>query len=552
MKPIDVLIVGAGPAGLATAIHLRDRFDRDGQEASVVVIDKAFGPGYHNLSGAAMEPASLDELLPGWREERNLLTDHVMPVKRDEMYFLTRRLALKVPHFAVPKLMHHTGDVTLPLSRLVQYMAQQAEKRGAEIYYGYSARSLIVEHGVVKGVTLTEVGLDKDGQPKPNYRPGEEIRARVTILADGTRGVLSTQFRELFGAGRNPQVYSLGIKAVVQFPGENPFGNNRVVHTLGYPAPNSVFGGGFMYSMGEKTVAVGFILGLDWKYGDLNPQREFERYRAHPFVRRQLKGGVVLATGAKTIPEGGYLSLGRLWAPGALVAGDGGGFVNMEKIKGIHCAIQAGICAADTIADAFPSGDFCQGAICSYRERLAERGLMRELEHARNYRQSFRWGLIAGMPLSLIQSRLPVSLAAHPDRLGTRRGARLASKDGSGMDQATYISLTGTSHREDEPSHVVILDPSLCWECAERFAASCAHFCPGQVYRWSEGEEAGVNGSNDLQSGSAGAGRRARHGEIVLSPSNCLHCMTCAVKCPYGNIRWLPPEGGEGPRYKAM
>jgi electron-transferring-flavoprotein dehydrogenase len=546
MKPIDVLIVGAGPAGLAAAIRLRDRFEQDGRDASVVVIDKAFGPGYHNLSGAAFEPAALDELLPGWREERNLLTGHVTPVKRDEMYFLTGRWALKLPHFVVPRRMHHTGDVTIPLSRLVQYMAQQAEKKGAEVYYGYSARSLIVERGVVRGVKLADAGLDKDGRPKPNYMPGEEIRARVTVLADGTHGVLSTQFRELFGAGRNPQVYSVGIKAVVSFPDENPFGNNRVVHTLGYPAPNSVFGGGFMYSMGEKTVAVGFILGLDWKYGDLNPQREFERYRAHPFVRRQLKDGTVLATGAKTIPEGGYLSLGRLTAPGAVIAGDGAGFVNIEKIKGIHYAIQSGVCAADTIADAFPAGDFRHDALSSYSQRLTELGLMRELKHARNYRQSFRWGLIFGMPLSLIQSHLPVALATHPDRLGTRRGAHRGGKDPGGMDQTTYISLTGTSHREDEPSHVSILDPSRCLECADRFAASCAHFCPGQVYRWSEDED-GADGSAGVPSGDAHRG-----GEIVLSPSNCLHCMTCAVKCPYDNIRWLPPEGGEGPRYKAM
>ena len=338
----------------------------------------------------------------------------------------------------------------------------------------------------------------------------------------------------------------MGIKGIVQFPGENPFGDKRVVHTLGYPSPNSVFGGGFMYSMGPKTVAVGFILGLDWKYGDLNPQQEFERYRAHPFIRRQLKGGVVLATGAKTIPEGGYLSLGRLAASGALVAGDGGGFVNMEKIKGIHCAIEAGICAADTIADAFPAGDFCHHALMSYRERLAARGLMRELEHARNYRQAFRWGLITGLPLSLIQSHLPVKLATHADRLGTKQGARLPREDHGGMDQTTYVSLTGTMHREDEPSPITILDPEKCIGCEADYANSCTHFCPGQVYRWVEAE-----GAADGADGGAAGGGGAR-GEIALSPSNCLHCMTCAVKCPYANIRWLPPEGGEGPRYKAM
>jgi electron-transferring-flavoprotein dehydrogenase len=520
-------VVGAGPAGLSTAIRLRERLDREGREASIVVLDKAPGSGYHNLSGAAFEPPCLDELLPGWQDERSLLTDHFLPVQRDEMYFLLGRAALRIPSFAVPRRMHHRGDVTVSVSRLVQYLARQAERRGVEVYRGYSARTLIVEHGAVKGVRLADGGLDKEGRPKPNYMAGEEIRAAVTVLADGTHGVLSTQFGELFGTGRNPQIYSVGIKALVQFQGENPFGDGRVVHTLGYPCPSGVFGGGFIYSMGEKSAAVGLILGLDWKYGDLNPEREFERYRSHPFVARQLRGSVTIATGARTIPEGGYLSLGALTAPGALVVGDGAGFVNIEKIKGIHYAIGSGMCAADTIADAFASGSFDGHALAPYRDRLSERGIMAELEHARNYRQSFRWGLYAGLPLSLVQSRLPVRLAAHPDRLATKAGRRLRRKDPGGMDQTTFISLTGSLHREDEPSHVTIGDPALCLQCAERYANSCTHFCPGQVYRW----------SND---------------EIVLSPSNCLHCMTCAVKCPYDNIAWQPPEGGEGPRFKNM
>ncbi len=527
MKPIDVLIVGAGPAGLAAAIRLRQRLESDGREASVVVIDKAPGAGYHNLSGAAFEPAVLDELLPGWREERNLLTDHAMPVRRDEMYYLVGNRAVRIPSLVVPRRMHHRGDVTISLSRLVQYLTQQAERLGVEVYHGYSAGSLLVEGGAVKGVSLVDTGRDKDGRPQSNYLPGEQIRAAVTILADGSHGVLSTQAQELLGAPRNPQVFSLGIKAVVQFPGDNPFGANRVVHTLGQPLPPSVFGGGFMYSMDAKTVAVGLILGLDWKYGDLNPQREFERFRAHPFIERQLKGGITIATGARTIPEGGILSLGPLSGPGVLIAGDGAGFVNMEKIKGIHYAMGSGICAADTIADALPGGDFGAKALAGYRDRLAARGIMAELQHARNYRQSFRWGLFVGTPLSLVQSHLPVNFKTEPDRLGARAGRRLARKDPGRMDQTTFVSLTGSMHREDEPSHVTILNPSLCLECDDKFASSCTHFCPGQVYR--RGDEG-----------------------IVLSPSNCLHCMTCAVKCPYSNIRWVPPEGGDGPQFKSM
>ncbi len=524
--PIDVLIVGAGTAGLAAATRLKQQLATTAPNASVVVIDKAPRPGYHSLSGAAFEPAALDELVPEWRDDRRFM-EHVTPVERDEMYFLLGKRAIQVPPLVVPKPMDHHGDVTISVSRLVAYLADKAEKAGVEIYSGFSARTLLVEDGRVVGVSLGDVGLDVDGKHKANYRPAEEIRARVTILADGSRGVLSTQLRERFGVGKNPQVYSLGIKAIVQFAGDNPFGNNRVVHTLGYPNPASIFGGGFMYSMGDKTVSVGLILGLDWKYGDLTPQREFERYRSHPFVADLLKGSVTIATGARTIPEGGYFALGKLAVPGALVVGDGAGFVNMEKIKGIHYGMLSGMAAADTVAENLAGADGGPVSLTGYLDHLEERGVMPAMRHARNYRQSFRWGIYAGAPLSLVQHWIPRRLGLEPDFEGTKKGARLNRADPGGMDGATFVSLTGSLHREDEPAHMTILDPAKCLTCEAEYATSCVHFCPGQVYRW-DGEK------------------------ILLSASNCLHCMTCAVKCPLENIRWLPPEGAEGPRFKQM
>jgi electron-transferring-flavoprotein dehydrogenase len=526
IAPLDVLVVGGGPAGLATAIRLKQQLATASQEASVAVIDKAPRPGYHALSGAAFEPDCLDELVPGWRDDRRFM-EHVVPVERDELYFLAGKRAVQVPPFVVPGRMHHKGDVTLSLSRLVDYLATQAERLGVELYHGYSARTLLVEGDRVAGVGLTDVGLDNHGGEKSNFRPAEEIRARMTVLADGSHGVISTQFRERFGGGKNPQVYSLGIKAVVQFAGDNPFGNNRVIHTLGYPNPASVFGGGFIYSLGEKTAAVGLILGLDWKHGDLTPQAEFERYRAHPFIAKQLAGSVTIATGAKTIPEGGYFALGALTASGALVVGDGAGFVNMEKIKGINYGILAGMAAADTIVEALAADDTGKTALAPYRTRLEERGVLPDLRHARNYRAAFRRGIYPGAPLSLISSYLPGRLGMEPDFRGTKKGARLNRPDPGGMDGATFVSLTGSLHREDEPAHMSILDATKCLTCEADYASSCTHFCPGQVYRW-DGEK------------------------IVLSASNCLHCMTCAVKCPFENIRWLPPEGGEGPRFKQM
>jgi electron-transferring-flavoprotein dehydrogenase len=524
--PIDVLIVGGGPAGLATAIRLKQQLAAISPGASVVVLDKAPRPGYHNLSGASFEPACLDELVPGWRDDRRFM-EHVTPVEQDDMYFLLGERSFRIPDRVVPKGMHHAGDVTISLSRLTAFLAGKAEAAGVELYSGYSARTLLVEEDRVVGVRLGEVGLSANGGDKSNHRPTEEIRARVTILADGTRGVISQQLRDRFGAGTNPQVYSLGIKAVVAFPGENPFGTNRVMHTLGYPNPSNVFGGGFLYSMGEKLVAVGLIMGLDWKYGDLNPQREFERFRAHPFIASLLKGSVTIGTGARTIPEGGYHSLGKIAVPGALVVGDGAGFVNMEKIKGIHYGILSGMAAAETVAEGLTAADSDAVLLSGYAARLEARGVLPAMRHARNYRQSFRWGTYVGAPLSLIQSKIPRRLGLEPDFKGTVKGARLDRDNPGGMDGATFVSLTGSLHREDEPAHMTILDPTACVSCEADYANSCTAFCPGQVYRW--------DGS-----------------KIMLSASNCLHCMTCAVKCPHENILWQPPEGGEGPRFKQM
>lgn len=527
MKPVGVLVIGAGPAGLAAAIKAKRVLAAAGSEEAVVVVEKASRAGYHNLSGALLEAECLDDLVPGWREEKPAFLEHAEPIARDEMYFLTSRFSRRIPSPAIPGPMRHRGDLSISMPHLVESLVRRAEREGVEVHFGFSVAGLIVSEGRILGCRLVETGLDKDGRPKANHRPAEEIRAAVTVIADGSRGVLSNEFRGLFGGGPNPQIYSVGVKAVFAFPGPAPFGPGRAVHTLGYPAPARVFGGGFVYSLGREMTAVGVILGLDWPFADLNPYEAFELYLAHPRIAAWLEGGKPVGAGARTIPEGGYYSLSRLSAPGALVAGDAAGFVNMQKIKGIHYAIRTGAAAGETAAGAVLAGDASEAVLAGYERKVADLGIMTEFKRARNYRQVFRWGLYAGAPLSLVQRWIPfrVRMGADADALVPNR--RLGRPAPAGADQAAFVGLSGTRHREDEPSHIAILDPSRCVECEERFFCACAYFCPGQVYR-----------------------RNA--GGIFVSPSNCLHCGTCADKCPFHNIRWTAPEGGEGPRFKSM
>lgn len=526
MKKIDVLIAGAGPAGLATAIRLKQRLKQAGRSESVAVIEKASQLGYHSLSGGVFESACLDELVPDWRKSEDLFVKSMVEIKRDELYFLTARKAYQIPHGLVPAGMRHVGDHAISVARLVAWLGKLAEKEGVEIYPGFSAEKLLVEGKTVKGLKLLDSGRDKAGQPKANFQPGDEIEAGVTVLADGGRGVLSRQLIPLLGEGKNPQVYSIGMKQLIKLPPGNAFGNDRAIHTLGFPSRGDVFGGAFLYSMGDDVVALGIILGLDWKYSDMNGQRELEILKTHPFIADLLKGGQVMVTGAKVIPEGGYYALPELYTAGALLVGDAAGFVNMEKIKGIHYAIRSGICAADTIFDALGKGDLSAAALASYRGHLEHRGVLPDLRKARNFRQSFKHGTFLGLPLSQIQSLLPFRLTMEQDHLATRPGAKL-NRTPVGMDKPEFTSLSGAMHREDEPSHLKILDAAVCAECSETYGSPCVLFCPGEVYRM-------------------------KGHEMIVSHTNCLHDGSCQVKCPRQNILWTPPEGGEGPRYKNM
>ncbi|MFC1985151.1 4Fe-4S dicluster domain-containing protein [Chloroflexota bacterium] len=539
LNKVDVLFVGAGPASLAGAIKLKQSLNEKGRNESVVVIEKAGKLGQHNLSGAVFEADVLDELIPEWREQKDGFVVKTLAnrVEKDETIFLLGGgVAVKLPEGIIPSYMHHKGDYVVSVSELVNWLAGIAKGLGVEIYTGFAAKEIVTEDNLVKGVKLDDKGLDKEGKRQSNYMPGDVIEAKVTVFGEGSLGLLSEELVRRFnlGNGRNPQIHSVGVKEIIRLPEKNNFGPNRVIHTMGFPnkvLTPDIFGGGTMYSMGGNVVAVAVILALDWRYCDLNPQRELQLFKSHSFVKKMIEDGEVIAYGAKTLPEGGYYSVPELAANGAIIIGDAAGLTSVKKLKGLHYAIKSGMLAAEAIFKAIEEKDFSRHSLKTYEDLLKSSFVVRDIRAARNYRQVFtktgRAGLYLGAPLSLIQQWIPFSLGTKPDYESMRK-VKLGRQYTGGIDRLTAVSLSGTIHREDEPSHITFSDPGKCKSCGEKYGCyPCESFCPGEVYKFEADE-------------------------LVLSPSNCLHCQTCRIKCPRQVIKWEVPEGGDGPRYKVM
>lgn len=539
LNKIDVLFVGAGPASLAGAIKLKQLLNQKGRNDSVVIIEKAEKLGQHSLSGAVFEANVLDELIPDWRHKKDTFVTKMLGnrVDVDEVIFLLGdRVAIKLPEFIVPPYMQHKGDYALSVSEMVNWLAGIARGLGVEIYTGFAAQEMVLEDNVVKGVKLGDKGLFKDGEKQPNYIPGDVIKAKVTVLGEGSLGLLAEEMVKRFnlGTGRNPQIHSVGVKEIIRLPENNNFGANRVIHTLGFPnkaLTPDIFGGGTLYSMGGNMVAVALILALDWKYCNLNPQRELQLFKSHSFVNKLLNNGEVVAYGAKTLPEGGYYSLTELVTNGAIIIGDAAGLTNVRKLKGLHYAIKSGVLAAEAIFKAIEEQDFSKHTLKMYESQLEKSFVMKDMHAARNYRQVFskagRAGIYLGAPLSLVQQWLPSRLGTQPDYKGMRK-IMLDRQYTGGIDRLTAVSLSGTTHREEEPSHITISNSMECTVCGKEYECHpCESFCPAEVYKF-EGDK------------------------LILSPSNCVHCQTCRIKCPRQTIKWEVPEGGDGPRYKLM
>lgn len=537
LNKIDALFIGGGPANLAGAIKLKQLLNQKGLNKSVVVIEKAERIGQHHLSGAIFEAQVLDELLPGWRDDEEdkfvakLLANLII---KDELYLLKgKNTAFRIPDFIVPASMRNKNAYSVSISELVNWLAVIAVKLGVEIYTGFAAKEIVVENNRVKGIKLGDKGLDKERHPLSNYVPGELIEAKVTVLGEGSAGLLAEEAVKQFklNANKNPQIYSIGVKEIIKLPEKNTFGPNRVIHTLGFPLPPDIYGAGSIYSMRDNLVAVALVMALDWRYADLNPQQELQIFKSHSMIKNFLKGGEVVAYGAKTFPEGGFYSVPQLVADGVIIAGDAAGLTNAKKRKGLHYAMKSGIAAGEAIFRAIEKQDFTAQSLKKYHDILNDSFVMKELYASRNYRQIFsrtgRLGYYLGGPLSFFQSWVPHRLSTKPGYEGMR-SVQLKRQPTDGIDRLTAVSLSGTTHREDEPAHITFLEACQNESCSKYFGCHpCASFCPAEVYKFEDNK-------------------------LILSPSNCLHCQTCRLKCPYQLIKWEVPEGGDGPRYKIM
>ncbi|PAU75802.1 electron transfer flavoprotein-ubiquinone oxidoreductase [Halomonas salipaludis] len=536
----DVIIVGAGPAGLSAAIRLRQLANEAEHELSVCVIEKGSEVGAHILSGAVMDPCALSELISDWKAQGAPLNT---PVTRDEFLFLTESKAIKLP---APPQMHNEGNYIISLGNLCRWLAEQAEAVGVEIFAGFAgAQVLYHEDGSVKGVATGDMGIAKDGSPGHNYEPGVELHARVTLFGEGCRGSLSKEVMESFKLreGADPQTYGIGIKELweVDAAKHKP---GKVIHSLGWPLEHSIYGGAFLYHLENNQVAVGFVVGLDYQNPWLSPFEEMQRFKLHPAIRPLFEGGRRVSYGARALSEGGIQSLPKLAFPGGALIGDSAGFLNVPRIKGSHCAIKSGMLAAEAAFEQFRSQS--EGAITpDYTEALKASWLWKELHQARNLRPAFaRWGLVGGVAYSaldtyLFRGKAPWTFHHHDDHTQLKSAADCPKidypkPDGKiTFDRLSSVFLSAANHEESQPAHLRLKDESVpVAHNLKLYQAPEQRYCPAGVYEIVATEQ--------------------DEPRLQINAQNCVHCKTCDIKDPTQNINWVVPEGGGGPNYPNM
>ena len=549
---VDVLFVGGGPAGLAGAIRLKqlllshnDRIAREGGkplELSVAVLEKGREFGSHGISGAVLDPRALRELLPDFA---TLGCPLESPVTGDAVWFMTTRRALPLP--IIPPPLRNHGNYVASLGKLVRWLAAQAERLGVDLFPGFAAAAPLLEGDRLIGVRTGDKGIDRNGARKPNYEPGIDILAKVTILCEGPRGTLTKVLVDRFGlaTGRLPQVYAIGVKELWQCPnGSLPPG--RVIHTMGFPLDRRTFGGAFIYNMGEDLLDIGLVIGLDYEDPRLDPHHEFQRLKTHPSIAPMLRGARLLGYGAKAIPEGGIYAMPRPYLSGGLIAGDSASMLNAMRLKGIHTSMKAGMIAAETAFEAILAGDTSGAFLARYEERFKRSWAGAELWRVRNFHAGFRNGLLPGLLHSALQMAtggrgLRDPLPAEPGHTRMRKArdyyggpppAEIPPRyDGVlTFDKLTDVFHSGTKHDEDQPAHLHVADTSICeTRCRDEYDNPCRHFCPAAVYEMVRKDGGGLR--------------------LQINASNCVHCKTCDIMDPYQIITWVPPEGGGGPEY---
>jgi electron-transferring-flavoprotein dehydrogenase len=547
---VDVLVVGGGAAGMSAALRLAQlQKEKGGEPLAIAVLEKARETGAHMLSGAVLDPSALKDLVPDFKEKGAPLATEV---QRDDIYFLTRTSKFRLP--ITPPFFQNHGNYIISLNKFVKWLAGLVEAEGIDVFTGFPATEVLFESDRIVGVRTGDRGVDKHGQKKSTFEPGVDIRAKVTIFCDGVRGNLTKSLVRQLGLddGKSPQVYAIGIKELWEVPaGRTQPG--RVVHTMGYPLKNEEFGGGFMYSLPDNVVSLGLVTGLDYKDPMFDPHVAFQHMKRHPLVASMLQGATLVRYGAKALPEGGWYTVPKLYASGAMIAGDAAGFMNSARLKGIHLAMRSGMLAAETCFEAIRKGDTSEAALKAYDDRVQASAIRKELYPVRNVHQAFGYGsfvgaMFAGVSMFTGGWWLRDPLPAHG---GWTRIKQLAEyyKDARPepestvnpvkidrqltFDRLTGVHYSGVRHPEDQPSHLIVHDASVCaTRCREEYGNPCIRFCPANVYEMVDD----------------GAGGK----KLQINASNCVHCKTCDIMDPYQIIDWVPPEGGGGPQYEGM
>jgi electron-transferring-flavoprotein dehydrogenase len=545
----DVLIIGAGPAGLSCALHLANLIEQHTAAGkspalsaeNIYVLEKAREIGAHQLSGAIMDPVALRELVPDFEKTAPLDT----PVTGDAVYYFTQKSSFKLP-ITPPPLQNH-GNYVVSLNKLVKWLGGLVEKKGVNLFTQFAGRELLYEKNGIGGVLTEDKGVDKNGKPKDNFTPGYELRAKVTVLAEGPRGSLAKDLvRRLQLDGLNPQVYGIGIKELwdVQ-PGR--INTGYVAHMLGWPLTPDLYGGGWIYGLRDNRVSVGLMVSLEYRNPLFDPHEAFQKFKTHPFVSKILDGGKLVRYGAKTVPYGGWYSMPRNYVDGGLIVGDSASLLNSQRLKGIHTAIKSGMLAAEAIYEALCAGDASAAKLSAYQQKIERSWLKKELWGVRNFHQGFHGGLWKGLvnaglqfvtggrglvdPMRTEEGYKDYENLHRPPTL-VDQSTRFKGDGKLTFDRLTDVYHSGTRHDEDQPCHLIVLEPNICGDrCVREFGNPCQYFCPAAVY-----EMVTDKGAPKLK----------------INAANCVHCKTCDIADPYQIIQWVPPEGGGGPNYEGM